>query len=170
MVQCGCGASVPDEDGPRHPYLTTEPGCWRRFGELQVRLLDHGSRPSVVVDAFAAQHAGNAEHERRQRQSVAIHLVALCLAVEHGVHDEDLHRLRGRTSARVLPLLDIDEWPALTPPNSWGPLNAASLLALPVDRLGDVVRGWPSQVWCGWAAYHDVVRTWAALLLAGDRT
>lgn len=35
MRRCvGCGASVPDVEGPVHPYMESSPGCWQWYGEL----------------------------------------------------------------------------------------------------------------------------------------
>lgn len=169
MVRCGCGAQVADGEGPRHPYMAAEPGCWSGFGELQVRLLSGGVEAPSVVDAYAAQHPGNAERERRQRQSVAVHLIVLCLSVEHGVRGSDLTRFRSNVSARVLPRLGVGEWPVLTPPAQWGDLNAVTVSASPDDRLGSAAREWSSQVWHAWSHQHDVVADWAALVLAGGR-
>jgi hypothetical protein len=30
----GCGAVVPDADGPAHRYFGASPGCWRLYGEV----------------------------------------------------------------------------------------------------------------------------------------
>jgi hypothetical protein len=148
--------------------MVAEPGCWHRFGLLQVRLLSVGLKDSVVVDAYAAQHPANAHRDRRQRQSVAVHLVALCLHHELGVGIADLLRLRGRTSSTVLPFLRVDDWPALTPPPSWGELNSLTVMSVPDRELPDAIREWPREVWRSWSAQHAVVRGWAEILLGGE--
>jgi hypothetical protein len=48
----------------------------------------------VVVDAYAAQHPGTGD-DRRQVQSVGLHLMTLCLFLEHDVDPKlgpELHR------------------------------------------------------------------------------
>lgn len=167
MVQCDCGALVAEEAGPTHAYLHAEPGCWRAFGELQLRLAERGIDAGLAVDAYAAQHPGRAEVERRQRQSVAVHLIALHLRFERGVTAGRLMRYRGRCSATVLPLLGADDWPALEPPAEWGARTAPSLLALPDGELADAVERWAAEVWEAWAPHHALVRGWAGLLLEG---
>jgi len=35
MIFClGCGAQVPDIDGPVHAYMASAPGCWQTYGEV----------------------------------------------------------------------------------------------------------------------------------------
>jgi hypothetical protein len=37
-IRCvGCGALVPDIDGPTHRYMAASPGCWALFGEVVAR-------------------------------------------------------------------------------------------------------------------------------------
>lgn len=166
---CGCGAVVPLTSGPAHAYVAASPGCWEQLGLLQARLLDHGIEGSCVVDAFAAQHPGHAEVERRQRKSVAVHLVALCLHHELGVGHRDLSRLRSHTSEVVLRALRLDDWPTLSPPTRWGDLTAAAVLSAPDSELADSVEAWGREVWTAWSAHHDEVRAWAMARLAGER-
>ncbi len=57
------------------------------FGEVQVDSLTRvGStgRRGTVVDCYLAQHPADGS-ERRSRQSPIVHLVALCLFIEHGI-------------------------------------------------------------------------------------
>jgi Family of unknown function (DUF5946) len=40
LVPClGCGALVPDSDGPgpTHAYMLASPGCWALYGEVSSR-------------------------------------------------------------------------------------------------------------------------------------
>ncbi len=72
LVPCvGCHALVADTDGPTHPYFGASPGCWASYAAWP-----------LAVDAYAVQHPGLPE--RRASQSVWVHLVSLCLIVEHG--------------------------------------------------------------------------------------
>lgn len=34
LICClGCGAQVPDGDGPTHEYMQSAPGCWATFNQ-----------------------------------------------------------------------------------------------------------------------------------------
>ena len=82
LVSCvGCRALVADTDGLTHPYLGASPGCWAIDGQISARWASHAAWP-LAVDAYAVQHPG--VPERRSSQSVWVHLVSLCLIVEHG--------------------------------------------------------------------------------------
>jgi hypothetical protein len=124
---CGCGGVVPREDGPTHPYLAAAPGCWRLYGELTLRLAGPGTAQPSHVDCYAAQHPGGAEVDRRQRASVAVHLVALCARLERGVPAERLNRVRSRVTATVLAARGLPDWPLLAAPEAFGPVTAAGL-------------------------------------------
>jgi hypothetical protein len=169
-VRCpGCAGLVPDVAGPTHAYMRSAPGCWALFGELGLRATGEGV--GLAVDAFAAQHPGGAEQDRRQRQSVGVHLVALCLVLDLGLTWPPLERVRGRTSALALP--PGRDWPHLGPPRFEGRLAVADLLppggggAGPVD--GAAVRAWAEDVWDAWSAHHATVRAWATAVRDGVR-
>src|SRR5687768_12382269 len=85
----GCGALVPDSDGPTHAYIGASPGCWAVFGEVTAREYGdyrYASTHRFTVDVYAAQHPG--PPERRSIQSVAVHLISLHLALEKGMASE----------------------------------------------------------------------------------
>ena len=96
-----CGAAVPEIDGPVHAYVPSAPGCWAAFGALRAdeMLRSPGSEANnLVVDAYMAQHPGDGT-DRRDRQSVFVHLVSLCAVVER----RRLHRARLVVLRAVLP-------------------------------------------------------------------
>ena len=132
----GCGGDVPDVDGPIHAYMEASPGCWQLFGELGVRHVP-GAPASVVhqVDAYAVQHPGGAERDRRQRQSVAVHLVALCLFHETDLPPEEAIPVRRRALEVVLPRFGLADWPYLTPPASLPSVTVADLFLLGVTGV-----------------------------------
>ena len=81
------------------------------FGQVQVHALTSvGStgRRGTVVDCYLAQHPGDGS-ERRSRQSPTVHLVALCLIIEHGIEG------RGTFSCLVRPLERRPNFRALGP-------------------------------------------------------
>ena len=81
----GRGGQFPDADGPAHAYMRGSPGCWQLYGELSARAYDNRIVPLLhthSVDCYAVQHPGGSKRDRRQRQSVAVHLISLCLLLE----------------------------------------------------------------------------------------
>jgi hypothetical protein len=81
----GCGALLPVEDGPTHPYMSSSPAGWARYGEVLAREFGdprYFAWHQLTVDAYAAQHPGVAE--RRAIQSVGLHLMTLCMVIEDG--------------------------------------------------------------------------------------
>ena len=168
-VRCGCGALVPEEAGPTHAYMRSAPGCWRMYTNLTAQWLG-GHRSDLLVfshvDCYAVQHPGGAETDRRQRQSVAVHLIALDLAQVHQVQGAALSRMRQRVSATVLSKAGLADWPFLTPPAAMGAVVAADLhRASALERVGLVER-WRAEAWLAWSEHHEVVDEWARLLLS----
>ena len=144
----GCGARVPAPEGTgTHPYIGASPGCWLRWTELyaggSIRL---GRQAN---DAYAAQHPG--VDGRRQRQSVAVHLIALCHWIEHRIVDPRLTEL-----TRAV-LADRPDWPWLTPPQSY----ALTVHDLPLPAGHEAAKRWVEAVWDAWRLHHPTVRAWA---------
>ena len=142
----GCAVELEALDGPAHPYLGASPACWALYGELLLR------RPGqLAVDAYAVQHPGLPE--RRSIQSVALHLLTLCLFLEAGhdpKHGPRLHR-------RLIERLPEPHW--LEPPEPNGTVTVA-------DVLGGVsVETWARDVWAAWSPHHATVRAWLAASL-----
>jgi hypothetical protein len=146
--------------------MEAQPACWRSYGELTVRILglDPGDWQATHVDCYAASHPGGAELDRRQRASVAVHLVALCLRLEHDVRPGHLIELRAETTRLVLPALRRTDWPFLAPPTSFGEPTAPGLAGIPDAELPGALEEWPPSVWAAWADHHDIVRGWAVVL------
>jgi hypothetical protein len=82
----GCGAPVPEIEGPIHPYYGASPGCWAVAGEvLQIEYGDYPRYASVYrlsVDAYAALHPGVPSPQ--SIGSVGGHLIRLHLVLERG--------------------------------------------------------------------------------------
>jgi len=167
METCGCGGIVERDDGPTHPYMQSAAGCWRLYGELTDRTIQLG--PDVFlsshVDCFAAQHTGGADNDRRQRSSTAVHLIALCLRLEHRMTPGKLIRIRQRTSAVVLPVLGIEDWPLLTSPATFGDVTVASLHGRADHDLARALGEWAPSVWNAWNAQHTTIQRWVQILL-----
>jgi uncharacterized protein DUF5946 len=155
-VYCfGCGAAVPVADGPVHAYMLAAPGCWALYGSvLEWRYATGAARNAEVsqwlVDAYAAQHATNTD--RRNRQSVALHLISLCAEYEHDMPAERRQRLIGHLAHR--------EYPALDPPVTSFAITVRDVAgSADRDRAG-VAQQWARTTWGGWATHHELVRSW----------
>ena len=150
----GCGLRLPAEQGPTHRYMTASPACWRSFSELLATLYSTSDRlvfRQLVVDAYAAQHPG--EGRREQVQSVGIHLMTLCLFLEHGVdpsRGSDLHQrmIRRPNFHRIEPT---------------GPSHL-NVRHLPLDGSAKDTQKrsyeWAQAVWDLYADDHGTVRAW----------
>jgi hypothetical protein len=157
-VRCfGCGAAVPDVAGPVHTYMLAAPGCWALYGSL---LAWRSSLSGVVgvgtsqylVDTYAVQHATNPE--RRNRQSVAVHLMSLCAALEQGIPGTRLRHLIGEWTHRDYPLL-------LPRPASFS-VNVAGVAAAPPVGRSEALLMWAASAWADWSPHHERVRGWLA--------
>lgn len=168
----GCGGRVPDVPGVTHPYIVSSPGCWAIYGELLAErlstLLVSEARGVHHVDCYAAQHPGGAERDRRQRQSVAVHLLTLCLTLEFGLTPAKATRTRGRASRILLPSLGLDDWPALDAPERRGRITIVDVAAADGRDLPSVVSRWGEDVWQAWSAQHGTVRGWARTVVDGQ--
>ena len=159
----GCGAVLPEHDGPKHAYLGASPACWALYERL--------ARPSsaqadatrvrrLVKDAYSAQHPG--VPQRRSVQSVAVHLMGLCLLLERDGQVRRPVAVLGRMPPRRP--LDL-HW--LEPPRLRGSLTIVDALQ-PVDweERAARVEAWASEVWAAWEPHHATVRRWLDALPA----
>jgi hypothetical protein len=99
-----------------------------------------------------AQHPGPGR-DRRDRQSVFIHLLALCALLEQSLQPAFVIDLLG-LMARGSP-----EFPALPRPENLGPLTILHLLGAndPTDYARRASE-WAATVWAAWSAQHAVIR------------
>ena len=152
----GCGLELPNPDGPTHAYIGASPACWALYGELLAREYGELRYPPshrLTVDVYAVQHPGRPE--RRAIQSVAVHLIALCLVLERGVATVAVRDLMGRVLARKPKL----EW--LEPPEPNGTVTVRDVLASRdlAEHAAKVDR-WARDVWDAWSLHHNRVRGW----------
>jgi hypothetical protein len=142
-------------DGPVHPYMRSSPACWAAFGALQADETRRFGYPAVhglIVDAYAASHGGPGD-ERRDRQSVAIHLIALHAVLELGhTSDQRITLLRRLTTPKR-------DWPHLPRPPGVPALNHRHLAGAPdAAAYANAAREWAQAVWQFWSPAHDEVR------------
>jgi uncharacterized protein DUF5946 len=90
-------------------------------------------------------------------QSVAVHLMGLCMILERGTESLQLMPAeRGRAPARRT--LDL-HW--LDPPHPNGTLTVRGPLdAVGADQHAASVEAWARDVWGAWDPHHDTVRGW----------
>jgi CTP:molybdopterin cytidylyltransferase MocA len=155
----GCGARyAPHASGTTHAYIGASPACWAAFGELLAREFGdraYGRLHRHTVDVYTVQHPG--DDDRRQRQSVAIHLIGLCHWLEHAL---DAQRVISATQAMLQG--DRPDWPWLEPPTAHEMTVRDVLAAESADEHERLVRRWAELTWEAWHPHHDVVRRWAA--------
>jgi Family of unknown function (DUF5946) len=154
----GCGLVLPVHSGPTHAYMGASPACWRIYGQTSTLAWGPGEGLPLlrlVVDAYGAQHPG--KREVRAVQSVAVHLMGLCLVLERGAHTEpEFMPVRRREPARTT--LDL-HW--LEPPQPNGTLTVRGpVLATGRDELAASVEAWARDVWAAWHPHHETVRAW----------
>jgi hypothetical protein len=157
----GCGAFLPDIDGPTHEYLESSPACWSAYSEVLAReYADRKLFESVhrlTVDAYAIQHPGRPSSQCIQ--SVAGHLISLCAVLENGSSNEWATKVIGaavRNKGRFT-------W--LVPPQSMGPLTVAcAWKARDAEEHEKLVRDWAASAWAAWSPHHPTVRGWLSLI------
>jgi hypothetical protein len=147
-----------DELRTRNLYVEAAPGCFAAYAELIGR---QGSNAALAgahmlsADIYPAQHPGTPG--RQSSQSVWVHLVGLCLMLEHGFDGVASARAKARLAA---PDTTFDR---LEPPES---LGAMTVLDIPTAGTAEeqiaAVRRWAQTVWAAWAAHHEAVRRRAA--------
>lgn len=111
------------------------------------------------MDSYAVQHPGRPE--RRAIQSVALHLIGLCLVLERAVEPREATLLL----SRIVPGLPELAW--LEPPRPNGTLTIQDVLDAPDHMPG--VRRWGSAVWTAWEPHHGPVGRWLARALGKRR-
>jgi hypothetical protein len=109
----------------------------------------------LVTDAYMVQHPG--VPERRAIQSVGLHLVALCLVLEHGLPPDRL----SPTLQRIL--VRPPAWRCLDPPVPNGRLTIGDVAA--GMEAGDpraAIEAYVRGIWDAWAGHRTKVEAWAA--------
>ena len=159
----GCGAEVPEVEELRsdHLYVGAAPGCWAAYTELTGRQLadpDLAEPRMLGVDVYMAQHPG--VPGRQSSQSVWVHLVGLCVVLEHGY---DV-LMSARAKARVAAPNARFDW--LEPPSSLGPATVLDILATSTaEEHAAAVRSWAEAVWEAWRPQHERIRRRTSELL-----
>jgi len=136
--------------------MTSTPGCWAIYGEVLAR--EYSSTlyfpvQRLTVDAFAVQHPGSTD--RQSIQSVGLHLIRLCLFLEHGLGAENANDAMLEAGKHK----STFTW--LKPPDSMGRITAADVYrAESVHEHKTIVRAWAESSWNAWALHHNTIRSW----------
>lgn len=155
----GCGALVPDVEGPRHKYIGASPGCWAVFGEVLAKEYSdvlYASAHQLTVDTYAVQHPGTPSPQ--SIQSVAVHLVSLFCVLERGF---DLGRAAG---VKQQLSKEREKFIWLEPPAALGDVTIIDVAkARDAVEHRRIVGRWASAVWQAWSPHHAAVRRWAGI-------
>jgi hypothetical protein len=152
----GCGALVPNIDGPTHRYIDASPGCWAIYTEFAAAGVPASPLSALAVDAYAVQHPGVPGPQ--STPSVWIHLIALQLSLERGWRTDQLMRIRAAAADA------FDRWPWLEPPRSIGPVTVVDAAARGASDAS-VVDEWVRGAWDAWRDHHPAVRSRAITLV-----
>ncbi len=152
----GCGSLFPDQAGPTHRYFESSAGCWAAYGGVLARQYTDDAYAAAVqltVDAYAVQHPG--QPSPQSIQSIALHLISLCLILERNV---------GRAAA-IEAMQKAAENKArffwLTPPPPGGLITVATVHAAQSAAAHvELVREWAASAWLAWSAHHATIRRW----------
>jgi hypothetical protein len=137
--------------------MTSSPACWRAFGQLLAADYSTPERMAfhqIVVDAYAAQHPGDGgPQEVQQVQSVGLHLMTLCLFLEHDTDPAQGTRLHQKMVGR----------PQFTRLQRIDP-GALTVLHVPASGSAAAARHaayeWAGAVWQSYVTEHETVRRW----------
>jgi hypothetical protein len=146
-----------DGPGATHRYLESSAGCWAAYGEVLAREYSDPTLFAQVhrltVDTYAVQHPG--QPSSRSIQSVALHLVSLCLTLEHGATPQAaMAALRAGAGIK-------SRYTWLAPPIASDVLTVAHVLpATAAQAHAEAVRAWALGVWSAWSTHHATVRSW----------
>jgi hypothetical protein len=153
----GCGADVPDEDGPTHRYLESAPGCWRIYTELLAR--EYTDREyyrvhRLSVDTYAVQHPGRKSPQTIQ--SATVHLARLYVLIERNWPIERANDVMTRFAGR-----DKSQMFWLDPPASRGNVTVADVArAAGAAQHAELVWKWARSAWEAWSPHHAQIRVW----------
>ena len=157
MSKCfSCGGNFPDIDGPVHKYMASSTGCWATYGEVLAREYSNPTFFEVhrlTVDAYAVQHPGSTD--RQSIQSVGVHLIRLCLFLEHDLLPENANELM------LLAGKNKKSFHYLEPPKDFGLITAKDVFNAKNElEHKELVRNWSSSVWDSWSIHHETIREW----------
>lgn len=136
--------------------MESSPACWAAYGEVLAREYSDPAYFQVhrlSVDAYAAQHPGHPSPQAIQ--SVAVHLVRLCLLLERDLPMDRANDAMLKASGQEKQFV----W--LPPPPTLGAITVADVWKTEsVEAHVAAVRSWAESTWAAWTSHHATVRSW----------
>ena len=161
-----CGGEFPELAGPVYPYMKSTPGCWATFGEVLSREYSDRRYFSVhrlTVDSYAVQHPGSTD--RQSVQSVALHLIRLCMFLEHDLTAEKANDL----------MLEAGKYKniftRLSPPSDMGEITCADVAEMDTEKKHkQMTLEWARSSWEAWSLHHEKIRSWLPTQYLGHQS
>jgi hypothetical protein len=156
----GCGALVPNTDGPTNANFGGSPGCWAIYEMVRARGLgDHryGELQQLMLDTYALQHPAPS---KRGSTHSAPHLIGLCAILERGFPATvAIQLVRNAVKSR-------ESFESLAQPESHGELTILHVRdATTLQEHTHRVREWSLSVWKAWSPHHRVIGEWTAAVI-----
>jgi hypothetical protein len=150
---------LPETEGPTHRYMESSPACWSAYsGVLAREYANRGLFERVhrsTVDAYAVQHPGRPSAQAIQ--SVAAHLMSLCVMLEKGATPDKATGLIRRAVARK------GSFTWLKPPADMGAVTVADVWnAKDETEHGKRAGEWAASAWKAWSDHHPTIRSWCS--------
>jgi hypothetical protein len=148
---------LPDPGNVAPPHEGTSPGCWGLYGDILAREYGEWGYPAIhrlTLDTYGAQHPG--ARSPKAVQSMAVHLIAMYLALEHEVASKRIPAEIGRV------VVDLTAFHWLEPPSLEGQRTVADVAGARNLREHQArVKWWARSVWEAWSDHHETIRRWA---------
>ena len=136
--------------------MESSSGCWATYGEVLAREYEQPEffrMHKFTVDAYAVQHPGRPSPQ--SIQSVAVHLIRLCLMLEEGAGAERATAFMQKAAASKTAFRWLD------PPSLQGEITVADIhRAASAEEHAALVRAWAELAWNAWSTHHETVRGW----------
>jgi len=147
----GCGLQMPKSEKVTYDgYFNCSPECWVIFEEVLAGASgDPAYQPvrQLLIDAYAAQHAGGNHPDR----SVVVHLAGLHAAFDLEMPPQQVVSMLKRLATTVT------SWPRLRPPEFPAPLTILEVAVTEGSGGVEQISSWASAVWNSWAEQHPVI-------------
>ena len=154
----GCGADLACVDGPTHPYMVASPACYERF--RRILAAEYGSAAlrrthRLTVDTYAVQHPGDGT-DRRQIQSVGLHLARLCVQLASPMPPRETNDVMLGFSRHKATLEKLE------PPRRFAVTAADVAPHAGRSDHCERVTAWAAATWNDWVEHHDYIHDWIA--------
>jgi len=150
----GCGLELPGTEaaGSVDPRRNASAACWQLYGEVTGYELQHvirlGRYHQLTVDAYAAQHAGDAG----PAIGVAFALIGLHLALEEGLSGNEVRDAHQALAGR------FRDWPRFAAPSALPTMTVFDVASAgSPDEHAERVLYWARSEWERWQPAHDAV-------------